>query len=117
MANSSRLRRRRFVEATATGAALALAGCMSGPSSASARMKYDGEWSGAVESAGSTRSVNGTGTETFEFDVVPTVASVTAQKKDGGDGTLTVQILGDGEVLKESSTSDPYGVASVSHSF
>jgi hypothetical protein len=48
--------------------------------------------------------------EPERFDSV----SATMQKR-GAEGELTVQILSDGEVLEEQSTTASYGVASVSH--
>jgi hypothetical protein len=80
----------------------------------SVRISYDGEWSGAVSGEGSIRSVQGEGTKTFQIKGEPFVVSANAQKRDGGSGTLTVQILKNGEVIKESSTDAEYGIASVS---
>ena len=42
--------------------------------------------------------------------------SANAQKKDGSSNELTIQILKDGKVVKESSTTAEYGVAQVSAS-
>lgn len=89
-------------------------GDTSSESTYSIRISYDGKWSGAVSGEGSIRSVEGTGTETFPVKGDPFVISANAQKMDGGSGTLTIQILKNGEVIKESSTSAEYGVASVS---
>ena len=44
------------------------------------------------------------------------IVSANAQKMDGGSGNLTIQLLKDGKVIKESSTDSQYGVASVSAS-
>lgn len=86
------------------------------PSSVSVRIDYFGDWGGTIGSAGSTSSVSGYGPETYTWDhEIPDVVSANARKRDGGMGTLTVQILGD--VVGESSTRSQYGVASVSHSF
>jgi hypothetical protein len=46
----------------------------------------------------------------FSFDSVSAV-----MQKQGAEGELTVQILSDGEVLEEQSTTAQFGVASVSH--
>lgn len=80
----------------------------------SVRISYEGEWSGAISGEGTIRSVQGEGTKTFQIQGEPVVVSANAQKRDGGSGTLTVQILKNGEVIKESSTDAEYGIASVS---
>lgn len=83
----------------------------------SIRVDYDGEWSGAVGGDGSSRSVDGSGTEEIEVDGDPAVISANAQKQDDSSDELTIQILQDGEVVAEQSTTAEYGVASVSESF
>lgn len=77
------------------------------------RVQYDGEWSGSVGGDGSIRSVDGTGTATFDIEGDPLVVSANAQKQDGSSDTLTIQILEDGELIAERSTSAEYGVAQV----
>lgn len=79
------------------------------------RISYDGDWSGSLGAGGSVRSVDGSGTETFDIEEDdPFVVSANAQKQDSGSGELTVQILEDGEVVSEQSTSAEYGVAQTS---
>jgi hypothetical protein len=85
--------------------------------SISVRIEYEGEWSGAVGSEGSTRSVDGSGPEEIELEGDPSVVSANAQKQDDSADELTVQILQDGEIIAEESTTAAYGVASVSESF
>jgi hypothetical protein len=80
------------------------------------RIQYDGEWTGSIGGGGSIRSVSGSGTEVFSISGDPSVISASGQKQDDSSGTLTVQILEDGEVVKETSTSAEYGVAQVSYS-
>jgi TolA-binding protein len=53
--------------------------------------------------------LRGIDTGMFSSDIV----SGNAQKMQAGDGTLTVQIIVDGEVVKKASTSAEYGVAQV----
>lgn len=84
-----------------------------GESAYRVRISYDGEWSGTVATDGSSRTVDGTGTETFDVEGDPFIVSANAQKQDDGSGELTVQILQDGEVIAEESTSAEYGVAQV----
>lgn len=78
------------------------------------KISYKGDWSGSLGGDGSQRSVDGSGTETFDIKGNPMVISANAQKQDTGSGTLTIQIVKDGEVVKESTTDADYGVASVS---
>jgi len=80
------------------------------------RISYSGEWQGSLGEDGSIQSVDGSGTRTFTVDGEPSVISANAQKQDDSSETLTVQILKDGEVVKEASTSAEYGVAQVSYS-
>jgi len=118
------MQRRKFIKAVGLGTvagSAGLAGCagsLGKPSSVSVRIDYFGDWSGAIGSSGSTSSVSSYGPETYTWDNdIPNVVSANAQKRDGGTGTLTVQIRADGDVVKEASTRSQYGVASVSHSF
>lgn len=80
------------------------------------RVQYDGEWSGSIAADGSSRSVDGSGEETFEIDGDPTSISANAQKQDDSREELTIQILQDGEVVAEQSTTAEYGVAQSSYS-
>lgn len=77
------------------------------------RISYEGEWSGTVGGEGSMRSVDGSGTKTFDVQGDPTIVSANAQKRDSGSGELTVEILQDGEVIARRSTTAEYGVAQV----
>ncbi|MBQ2654177.1 MAG: hypothetical protein IJF83_11520 [Methanobrevibacter sp.] len=77
---------------------------------------YDGEWQGAAGDVGSSSSISGSGEKTIDLGDDVTIVSADAQKMDGGSGTLTIQILKDGKVIKESSTDSAYGVATVSAS-
>lgn len=80
------------------------------------QVNYDGEWQGSISAGGSSRSVQGSGSETIEVDGSPDIISANAQKQDDGSGELTIQILEDGEVVEETSTSAEYGVAQVTFS-
>lgn len=76
---------------------------------------YEGSWSGNIATAGASSSYDGTGDETIDvnassFDIV----SAVIQKTDSDSSELKVQIIKDGKVVKESSTSAEYGVVSVS---
>ena len=82
-------------------------------SSYQVRISYDGEWSGSIGGDGSTRSVDGSGTETFEIEGEPLIVSANAQKRDEGSSELTVEILQDGEAIARETTSAEFGVAQV----
>ena len=91
-----------------------------GPSFA-IRVVYSGEWSGAASITGGansqSESISGQGSRTIGITGTPDIVSVNAQKRDGGGGELTVQILKDGAVVTEASTTSQYGVAQTSKSF
>lgn len=92
----------------------------SGPAYA-VRVDYDGEWGGAISVTGggdsTTESIGGTGTTTIEITGEPSIISANAQKRDGGAGEITVQIIQDGDVVSEASASTEYGMAQTSKSF
>jgi hypothetical protein len=76
---------------------------------------YDGSWAGAVATTGSTNSYDGTGDKTIDVtDVSYGIVSANAQKQDGSSNKITIQILKDGEIIKEGSTTAAYGVAQIS---
>ena len=75
-----------------------------------------GSWSGSYGDTSGQQSVDGSGTQTFQMDN-PDIVSAVFQKKSGGSGTLTVEIIENGNVVESKSTSAEYGVVTVSHSF
>lgn len=75
---------------------------------------YNGDWSGAAGDSGSINSISGSGEETIDLDDNAMIVSANAQKQDASGETLTIQILKDGNVVKEASTDAEYGVAQVS---
>ena len=75
---------------------------------------YTGSWSGSLGGEGSSRSVSGSGTKTFTE--TGSIFSAAIQKDDDSTNKLTVQIIHDGDVVEESSTTAAYGIASVSWS-
>jgi hypothetical protein len=64
-----------------------------------------------------SQSVDGTGSKTFTMSGNPNIVSAVFQKSGDGSGTLTVNIIKDGQIVETKSTSAAYGVVSVSHSF
>lgn len=78
------------------------------------RVQYEGDWSGSISAGGQSRSVEGSGAKTIGVEASDAmVVSANAQKDDDSDRELTIQILIDGEVVQESSTTAEYGIASV----
>ncbi|WP_433630748.1 hypothetical protein [Halomicrococcus sp. NG-SE-24] len=53
------------------------------------------------------------GEKVVEVDSDANVVSANAQKEDGSGSKLTIQVLEDGNVVKETSTTAEYGVAQV----
>jgi len=80
------------------------------------KVSYSGSWSGCYGDTGSMTSVDGYGTKSYYLKN-PDIVSAVFQKMDDGHGTLTVEIIDNGEVVERESTSATYGVVSVSHSF
>ncbi len=78
---------------------------------------YDGSWTGNYGDVSGSQSVDGSGSQTYSLTGSPSIVSVVFQKSDGGSGTLTANILQNGQVVETKSTSAAYGVVSVSHSF
>lgn len=85
------------------------------------RVIYGGSWQGAVSVTGGgssqSESISGTGTRMIDITGNVDIISVNAQKQDDSSAELTVQILHEGDVVVQSSTSSAYGVAQVSESF
>lgn len=82
------------------------------------RVIYSGDWTGNVGSTATQRSVEGSGDETFDIEVEQSfdVVSAVFQKTDDSDAEMTVQIIENGEVVEEQSTTAGYGTVSVTHS-
>jgi hypothetical protein len=80
------------------------------------KIQYSGEWQGSITTVDSSRSIDGTGTTTFEVDGDVSTISANAQKSADNDQELTIQILQDGNVLEESSTTSEFGLAQVTYS-
>lgn len=81
------------------------------------RISYLGDWSGSISAGGSSKSVQGYGTESWTVSGSPNVVSVSAQKRDADMGRLTVEIIKDGEVVQSATTTAEYGVATASETF
>lgn len=82
------------------------------------KVEYNGEWQGAYGDLSKIVSWNGNGVKTLTLnrpnDAHLWIVSVNAQKMDDSSQTLTIKImLNDGTVLKQASTTSPYGIAQI----
>mgnify|MGYP001080627875 CR=1 FL=1 len=80
------------------------------------RVIYGGDWQGAYGDTSGVMSWSGSGALTISMERPSGtniwVVTVNAQKMDDSGNQLTVQILdANGKILKEASTTAPYGVA------
>jgi hypothetical protein len=80
------------------------------------RISYSGLWSGAYGDTGSMQSIDGTGSKTITLNNPSSVVSTSFQKKDNSGDELKVEILKNGQVLKEGSTTAAYGVVAIASS-
>jgi hypothetical protein len=76
-------------------------------------IEYCCSWSGSLTSPSSSRSIDGTGTQTGRVYPAPDYLGLTAQKRSSGMDVLTARIFYEGDVLNEGSTSAEYGVVSI----
>jgi hypothetical protein len=94
------------------------------------KVSASGGWMGSILDSSGSKSVSGTGSQTFQLAQNPGIVSVSFQKDNSKDAisangtitpdtsTLTVQIVdGSGKVVATQTTSADAGVVSVSHSF
>ena len=84
------------------------------------KVEYAGEWQGAYGDQSGIVSWSGTGTKTVTLsrpgDAYMWIVSANAQKMDDSNDVLTIKIMKtDGTILKEASTTAPYGVAQVAY--
>lgn len=93
-------------------------GSVSSDSGVEVRIQYSGAWQGALSvtagGSSSTKSISGEGTESIDVADDADIVSVNAQKQDGSTARIRVQILVDGDVVAESSSTSEYGVAQTS---
>ncbi len=81
------------------------------------RIQYDGKWSGEISNEETVKPIVGYSEENILLDESGSYTSVTVQKNDGSDRTLTVEILDEGEVVVKSETNSAYGTAVVNANF
>lgn len=79
------------------------------------KISYPGEWSASVGDDKQTTSYSGTGDDVIKADASEyDVIAAAVQKKDGNSDKLKVQIIKDGDLLDSESTTEDYGVVTVS---
>ena len=83
-------------------------------SGAQVKVNYDGPYTGIIQDGNTIKMISGYGNQTFdlESDNIDRIHTQIS-KTDDGFGKLEVQILKNGEVVEEQSTSMPYGFVSM----
>jgi hypothetical protein len=77
-------------------------------------VNYNGLWQGSYGDLGGMQSVDGTGSQTYTLTNPNYEVSVSFQKKDNSASELSVEIVENGNVLKQGSTTAAYGVVVLS---
>jgi hypothetical protein len=80
------------------------------------RVIYSGHWQGSIGDLGSISSVDGIGSRDFPIHGDPRIVSSNAQKMDGSNNKLTIQIIKDGKIIKQGTTTAAYGFAQIATS-
>ena len=85
-----------------------------GDSDIQIRITCDGYWHGSVGVGSSQASYSGFGDKLINLDGDSSdIVAAAIQKQDSGDGKLKVEIIKDGKVVKDASTTSEYGVVSL----
>lgn len=85
-----------------------------GDSDIQIRVTCDGDWQGSVGVGSSQASYSGSGDKLINLDGDSSdIVAAAIQKQDSGDGKLKVEIIKDGKVVKDDSTTSEYGVVSL----
>lgn len=74
-------------------------------------IEYSGTWQGSITNGDNIRTIDGSGTATFDISSPIFPVSVTVQKKDESGQMLTVKILQNGVIIKTESTTAAHGAA------
>ncbi len=77
---------------------------------------YEGEWEAEVDTGMGRETIQSSGTRRIEVNGSPSVLEGYATKRDDSARELTIQVLRDGRVLEEATTTESYGLAQVSYS-
>ena len=79
------------------------------------KISYPGEWSASVGDESRSTSYKGTGDDVIKIDSSKyDVIAAAVQKTDGGSDKLKVKIIRDGDTLDSESTTEDFGVVTVS---
>ena len=79
---------------------------------------YAGSFTGSISDNMGTRTVQGTGTQSFQLSQNPGTVGLSFQKKDNSTDTLTVSIRDiNSNTLKTNSTSASFGVVIITYTF
>ena len=85
-----------------------------GDSDIQIRITCDGYWHGSVGVGSSQASYSGFGDKLINLDGDSSdIVAAAVQKQDSGNGKLKVEIIKDGKVVKDASTTSEYGVVSL----
>lgn len=82
------------------------------------QVNYAGAFTGSIADSGGSRTVQGTGPQSFQLSENPGSVGLSFQKKDNGTDTLTISILDiNAKILTSNSTSAAFGVVSLGYTF
>ncbi len=85
-----------------------------GDSDIQIRVTCDGDWQGSVGVGSSQASYSGFGDKLINLDGDSSdIVAAAVQKQDSGNGKLKVEIIKEGKVVKDASTTSEYGVVSL----
>ena len=70
---------------------------------------YSGTWQGSITNGADIKSIDGSGTKTYDISSPVFPVSVNVQKKDESGQMLTVKILQNGVIIKTESTTAAHG--------
>ncbi len=96
------------------GMTMANLGCLdTGDEELQVRIIYEGSWVGSIRDQDGMRTISGSGNESFSTS--GDIISANAQKQDSTSREITIQIVVDGEVKKERSCTEKFGIVQVTY--
>lgn len=96
------------------GMTMANLGCLeSEDDEVQVRIIYEGSWIGSIKDQDGTRTISDSGNESFSAS--GGVISANAQKQDTTDREITIQIVVNGEVERERSSTSKFGIVQVTY--
>jgi hypothetical protein len=78
------------------------------------RVRYTGNFTGEIGTAGGMREVSGTGEQFYQVPTVDGPVDVTIEKKDGSGDVLSVEVYKEGTLVKRDTVSAPRGILDMS---